>query len=959
MLKVLDWYWSSETMQVNEAIGDAVKDELVDKKTNHAFCFPFPPYDIQVDLMNSMTRVMDESLIGIMESPTGTGKTLSIICSSLSWLKKHRDDNKRKTQQQLESLIRQLKQLETSSDWISSHGRKRQLQDQQSILIKDKEVFEWKEKRDDELKTRKDKKLMSVDLQLKVGNKLKRKLEEDELFSDFDVNLVDDDEEVDPNDLFNEDTQDEKTVQPKIFYACRTHSQLSQFVNEVKKTTFSSQDNVRVVSLGSRANLCTNSAVNNSRNVSLINDRCLFMMKSKSKTVKKKKGLEENPFFVNEVAESNSKSGNTCIGKCSYLTPRAVHELKEDILSKVQDIEEVYESGKQQESCGFYASRSAVKEADLVVLPYNLLLHPKARDSYGITLDKNSIVIIDEAHNLLETITSLHSSEVSLEQMIRCFFQLSSYITKYEKRFNPNNLFFMRQLETFLKNVIKFMRSQDNTSSSHGKVFSTTDFRVSASIENINLFKLMDFLDRSQLARKLFGFSSTRIDRPQTKVLLKQDNNDVQFERNDGQSKDLTSTAKDVSNKGGTTSLLSRIQEKKKMEKQNKNKKSTSMTKAMNSKPDSKETQKTETTKETSSQSNPSSSNESSVSSPLYVIQDLIKCLLNPTPDGRVIVSKTTSQEPSNVSLRYFLLNASDHFKDVVTQSRCIILAGGTMKPFEEFTQLLFKPMKIEGLEDRILTFSCGHVIPAKNVLCLSLSHGGNNKHLPLNYSFSSRSCNQLLDETGQVLMSLSKVIRGGIVLFFPSYDYLELMYQRWESTNIIQQIQAQGKKVFKEPKSASLVSKILNDYEKMNNNERSGGILLSVVGGKVSEGINFNDNMCRCVVVIGMPYANSTSPALKEKMDFFDRVLGQGKGRFYYENLCFKAINQSIGRSIRHKDDYSVILLLDERYSKRETQVRSSLPTWIGQTLETGMTYEEAEKNIKDFFREKKAVYN
>ena len=54
----------------------------------------------------------------------------------------------------------------------------------------------------------------------------------------------------------------------------------------------------------------------------------------------------------------------------------------------------------------------------VVIVPYNTLLHKPTRDSLGIRL-KNSVVIVDEAHNLLDTIAHIHSSEVRGDQLLQ------------------------------------------------------------------------------------------------------------------------------------------------------------------------------------------------------------------------------------------------------------------------------------------------------------------------------------------------------------------------------------------------------------------------------------------------------------------------------------------------------------------------------------------------------------
>jgi regulator of telomere elongation helicase 1 len=52
--------------------------------------FPYEPYGVQKTYMEKVVSCLDEKKFGLLESPTGTGKTLALLCSSLAWLEGNR-----------------------------------------------------------------------------------------------------------------------------------------------------------------------------------------------------------------------------------------------------------------------------------------------------------------------------------------------------------------------------------------------------------------------------------------------------------------------------------------------------------------------------------------------------------------------------------------------------------------------------------------------------------------------------------------------------------------------------------------------------------------------------------------------------------------------------------------------------------------------------------------------------
>jgi regulator of telomere elongation helicase 1 len=80
---------------------DFLKKKKQTKITIHGIevYFPYPPYECQLNYMTKGTRAINvviEALnnksIAALESPTGTGKTLCLLCSALGWVNAKRKE---------------------------------------------------------------------------------------------------------------------------------------------------------------------------------------------------------------------------------------------------------------------------------------------------------------------------------------------------------------------------------------------------------------------------------------------------------------------------------------------------------------------------------------------------------------------------------------------------------------------------------------------------------------------------------------------------------------------------------------------------------------------------------------------------------------------------------------------------------------------------------------------------
>ncbi|XP_062276956.1 ATP-dependent DNA helicase DDX11 [Scomber scombrus] len=870
--------------------------------------------------MQALYGALDQSKVGIFESPTGTGKSLSLICGALSWLTDFEERRRKETvallQERETVLSSPVAESSTASssaepDWITDFVQKKAERD---LVSKLKEDESKRKKREERLE------MIRNNAQLKYAMK-RKSCEEDEAFKllqlskeektetpgdDVDEELViaeyESDDESKSKSRFcgAEEEEDDELVEEhvtKIYYCSRTHSQLAQFVHEVQKSPFSKD--ISLVTLGSRQNLCVNEEVQRLGSIQRINDRCMEMQKNKHEKQHHEEGVKRKRGHAKAV--------------CPYNKASALQQMRDDVLGTVHDIEQLLKLGREKHSCPYYASRLAIPPAQLVVLPYQMVLHEATRKAAGIQL-KGQVLVIDEAHNLSDTLSCIHSAELTGAQLCRAHTQLTQYADRFKGRLKAKNLMYIKQILFVIEGLVRVLggkvgqNPQSQTTQAGTEMLTINNFLFKAQIDNINLFKLQKYFEKSMISRKLGSF------------VEKYAGSGVSVHTQSSSNKENRRTE-------GLNRYLQTLQ-----------------------------SNQSRATVSSEDQQGAVEAEKVLSVSPMMQVEGFFMSLTNSNADGRVVLHRQGTLSESSV--KFLMLNPAVHFAQVLKECRAVIIAGGTMQPVSDFKQELLFSAGVG--QERITEFSCGHVIPPENILPIVLCSGPSGQELE--FTFQNRDSPRMMDETGRILSNICNVVPGGVVCFFPSYEYSRRIVSHWEASGTLTRL-ANKKKIFQEPKKASQVEQVLNEFSRciqrcvLDGGGLTGALLFSVVGGKMSEGINFSDDLGRCVVMVGMPYPNIKSPELLEKMTYLDKHLshsgGKSPGQALIENLCMKAVNQSIGRAIRHRGDYSSIVLCDRRYSRPATL--SKLPTWIKDRTSTHQSFGPAFAALRKFFLEKK----
>ncbi|KAJ2706062.1 TFIIH/NER complex ATP-dependent 5'-3' DNA helicase subunit [Coemansia sp. IMI 203386] len=264
-------------------------------------------------------------------------------------------------------------------------------------------------------------------------------------------------------------------------------------------------------------------------------------------------------------------------------------------------------------------------------------------------------------------------------------------------------------------------------------------------------------------------------------------------------------------------------------------------------------------------------------------------------------------------------LDAAIAIKPVFQRFHSVIITSGTLSPMDMYPKMLeFTPVVQESFT---MTLARQCFAP------LVVTRGSD--QVTISSKFEVRNDPAVVRNYGNLLIEVARSVPDGIVAFFPSYLYMESIVAMWNENGVLKDVW-KHKLIFVETPDAAETSVALQNYRAACNNGR-GAVLLSVARGKVSEGIDFDHNYGRAVIMFGIPYQYTESRILKARLEFM-REAHQIRENDFLTFDALRHASQCIGRVLRGKTDYGLMILADKRYSRADK--RSKLPRWINTCL-------------------------
>ncbi|XP_041918787.1 Fanconi anemia group J protein isoform X2 [Alosa sapidissima] len=570
-----------------------------------------------------------------------------------------------------------------------------------------------------------------------------------------------------------------------------------------------------------------------------------------------------------------------------------VHKMREQSslqwvhgLHQAWDIEELVKLGTKLRSCAYYAARELMQDANIVFCPYNYLLDPLIRESMEINL-KGQIVVLDEAHNIEDCARESASYTLNQKELLDAREELESMVKHGIRPVHHHPLL------AFCCSLTNWVQESSGALKERGYESSC---KVWTGKEVLAIFHQMGITAAtfSMLQKNLAA------------VLEKEERVGLVNGRED------TVTVPTVSS--GTASVL----------------KSLFMVLDYLYRQESRFAEDYR-----------------------VALQQTYAWTVQPdVPDAQGFFARPHRRRNSARTktlvhtLSFWCLNPAVAFSDLSGSVRSIVLTSGTLSPMDSFSSELGVSFPIQ--------LEASHVIGRSQVWVGTLGTGPQGRKLCATFQHAETFTFQ--DEVGALLLHVCQTMGPGVLCFLPSYKMLDKLRDRWINTGLWEKLE-ERKTVITEPRGGGKgdFDELLQTYYEAirHSGQQDGALLIAVCRGKVSEGLDFTDDNARAVVTIGIPFPNIKDLQVELKMKYNDhhcKARGLLTGSRWYEIQAYRALNQALGRCIRHKNDWGALILVDDRFRSNPNKYITGLSKWVRQLVQHHNNFGDAMQSLVSF---------
>lgn len=246
-------------------------------------------------------------------------------------------------------------------------------------------------------------------------------------------------------------------------------------------------------------------------------------------------------------------------------------------------------------------------------------------------------------------------------------------------------------------------------------------------------------------------------------------------------------------------------------------------------------------------------------------------------------------KEEKDIRIKLFCLDPSLLLRQCLDKGKGAVFFSATLSPLDYYRNLL------GGKSD-------------DNAVMLHSPFPEENLRLLVAATVSTKYANRgnSLDEVANFIHALVCVKKGNYMAYFPSYKYLNDVYERFVLKFPGMRVSVQDTKMSEEDRKAFL--------DQFSEDNEFSFVGFAVMGGVFGEGIDLlGDRLSGAAIVgVGLPQICTEREIIR---DYFQKTINRGF-EYSYMYPGMNKVMQAAGRVIRTETDKGIVLLIDERFA-------------------------------------------